>query len=72
MDTTRCIRSFDTPPYWDEIVAYGKVERGLDPVDFKEHRPPLEHSRAALKGFLENIKFKDTRFNEEYVKALGL
>ncbi|MBN1766099.1 MAG: cellulase family glycosylhydrolase [Sedimentisphaerales bacterium] len=72
MDTTRCIRSFERPPYWDEIVAYGKAPKGLDPVDFKKHRPPLEHSRAALKGFLENIRFKNTHVNQEYIHALGL
>jgi endoglucanase len=71
MDATSCVRTFDPPPYWDEIVAYGQA-RPLDPVHFKELRPPLAHSRAALAGLLENIRFEQTRENGGYVAALGL
>lgn len=71
MDATSCIRSFEKPPHWDEIVAYEKV-RNLDPEKIKQHRPPIEHSRAALAALLEGVRFDRTRVHAGYVTALGL
>jgi hypothetical protein len=71
MEAPSCIRSFERPPYWDEIVAYEKV-RNLDPEKIKQHRPAIEHSRAALAALVENVRFEKNRVNEGYVAALGL
>lgn len=71
MEATSCIRSFEKPPHWEEIVAYEKV-RNLDPEKIKQHRPPIAHSRAALAALLENVRFDRTRVNAGYVAALGL
>lgn len=71
MDATSCIRSFEQPPYWDEIVAYEKV-RNLDPEKIKQHRPPIAHSRAALAALLDGVRFDRTRVHAGYVAALGL
>jgi endoglucanase len=71
MDSQSCIRTFDVPPFWDEIAVYAK-ERNLDPGQIKDHRPPIEHSRQALAGLLRNIRFEHNRVNDGYIKALGL
>ncbi len=71
MEVTSCMRSFAPPPYWDEIVAFAKVHH-VDPADIKKHRPPIEHSRAALAGLLNNIRFQNNSVNTGYVAALGL
>ncbi len=61
------------PVYWDEIVAYGKSPRttGLAEKQIAQ-RPSLDHSRAAFKDLLEQIRFAHCRVNDGYLKALGL
>ena len=71
MDATSCLRSFERPPHWDEITAFAKV-CWLDPEAIKKHRPPLEHSRAALAALLQSVKFENNRVNQGYLAALGL
>lgn len=71
MAATSCMRTFAPPPYWDEIIAFAKIHHA-DPADIKKVRPPLEHSRAALAGLLENIRFHKTSVNDGYITALGL
>ena len=71
MDATSSPRSFDRPEYWDEVVAFSD-SMNVNPTDLKERRPSFEHSRTALQGVLENIKFENSRQNDGYVKALGL
>lgn len=71
MAATSCMRTFAPPPYWDEIIAFAKIHH-VDPADIKKYRPPLEHSRAALAGFLENIRFHNTSVNDGYIAALDL
>lgn len=68
---TSAFRSYEAPPYWDEIVAY----QALLEKPAKERlaqRPPLEHARAALNGLLASIRFENAKVNAEYVRALGL
>ena len=71
MDSETRIRTFDVSLFWDEVAAYAK-ERNLDPGQIKDHRPPIDHSRQALDGLLQNIRFEKNRVSEGYVKALGL
>jgi hypothetical protein len=69
MATTRSLRSFDEPPYWDELVSY---ESDLGASQPPRRRPTVAHVKAALDGILRNARFENTRANEGYVTALGL
>jgi len=61
------------PPYWDEIVAYGKVPGGSGDTEKRVAvRPSIEHARAAFAGLLEQIRLENCATNTEYLKALGL
>lgn len=73
MDSPRAIVSFDRPPYWDEIVAFGTLtDRVGDAEKRIAKRPSQEHIQAAFSGLLENISFAKCRINQGYLKALGL
>jgi len=56
----------------DEIVAYAAKRTEYDFEANYKMRPSLEHSRAALKGLVENARFRNTRKNPGYVRALGM
>jgi len=71
MDATSSIVSVSRPPYWDEVVAYA-ASRTFDFEANYKIRPPLEHSRAALRGLVENARFRNARVNPGYIRALGL
>lgn len=71
MDATSSPRTFDRPPYWDEVIQFAD-SLNVRPEKLKELRPPFAHSQAALDGLLENIKFENSRENVGYVNALGL
>lgn len=71
MDATSCVRTFDRPPFWDEIVAYQELF-GASFEEKRKARPPQEHIKAALEWLLENSRFENTRANEGYIRALGL
>jgi hypothetical protein len=71
MDSPRGIVSVKQPPHWDEIVAYAAARGG----DFEANakiRPPIDHSRQALAGLVENARFERVRVNRGYIRALGL
>ena len=71
LDTTRSMRAYRRPEYWNEIVAY---EEGFD-LPASERRmaiPSLKHSRIALRGLLRNIRFANTQENPGFLEALGL
>src|SRR3974390_1019200 len=73
MDSPRSIVSFARPAYWDEIVAYAKLQGGTGEVErHLPKRPPQEHINAAFKGVLENVPFSKCQVNQGYLKALGL
>ena len=71
MDTRASMRSFDKPPYWDELVAYQQISSDLF-AKSKKARPSVEHARAALAGLLRNARFGNTSVNVKYVEALGM
>jgi hypothetical protein len=71
MDTSRSLRTFDKPPFWDELVAFQQAPFDL----FAEPSgvlPPREHVVAALEGLLHNSRFEHTHVNAGYAAALGL
>ena len=71
MESTSCLRAFAFPPHWQEIIAFAKIHH-VDLADLKKHRPPIAHSRAALKGLLDNVRFQNNTANPGYITALGL
>ncbi len=71
MDAASCIVTIKKPQYWDEITAFAK-QWGLGYKEMEQARPPFEHSRIALKDFLNNMKLKNCKPNPGYIKALGL
>jgi hypothetical protein len=71
MDATSSMVSVSRPAYWDEIVAYAAGRTSDFEANFKI-RPSLEHSRAALKGLVENARLRNARVNAGYVRALGM
>jgi endoglucanase len=71
MDAVSSPRTFDRPPYWDEIVAYQELF-GTSFADKRKARPPREHVRAAFDGLIENARFANSRPNPGYLRALGL
>jgi hypothetical protein len=70
MATTRSLRSFGEPRYWDELVAYESGDGEATKSATK--RPTAEHVTAALDGILRNARFANTHANAGYVAALGL
>jgi endoglucanase len=73
MDAASAFVSWQKPPYWDEVVAFAKTNRATGNAE-KEiaGRPPLDHSRAALAGLLENVRLDHCQVNSGYLEALGL
>lgn len=72
VDKASCMVSIVKPEFWDEVVEFAKVPEGVAWASNRvTKRPSLEHSRAALKGLLENIRFENCRVNAGYVQALG-
>jgi aryl-phospho-beta-D-glucosidase BglC (GH1 family) len=71
VDATSCPASINRPTDWDAIVAFADHPRATY-EEVRKNRPPKEKIKNALDGYLENIKFKNCRINEGYVKALGL
>ncbi|MCE1247547.1 MAG: glycoside hydrolase family 5 protein [Firmicutes bacterium] len=72
MDSEAGPVSFAPPAHWNEIIAYADGFRNPDFAAKRKNRPSIENSREAFKGLLENIKLKNCRVNEGYLKALGL
>ncbi len=65
------IASIPKPEGWDDIVKFASIQRGgLGEV--RTNRPPIEKSRKILRDYLEGIKLKNCKINEDYIKALGL
>jgi hypothetical protein len=71
MDTVRSVRTYPVPPYWSELQAYQAL---IDTPDAEKRkvRPSETHTRAALEGLLQNVRFASTRVNSGYVRALGM
>ena len=71
LDATSCIASVNRPTDWDAIIAFADHPRTTF-EDVRKNRPAQEKIKNALDGYLENIKFKNCRINQGYLKALGL
>ncbi|HEV2213963.1 MAG TPA: glycoside hydrolase family 5 protein [Terracidiphilus sp.] len=73
MDAPSAFVSFPKPEYWDEIVAFAKLQGSTgDAEKLIAARPSLEHSRLALQQILVNIRLSHCRVNPGYLQALGL
>lgn len=71
LDATSCVASVNRPADWDAIAAFADHPRTTF-EDVRKNRPPREKIERALADYLEQIKFKNCRVNEGYLKALGL
>jgi len=73
MDSDSSFVSWSKPPYWDEIVAFGKIPDTTGGTEKRVAvRPSLEHSRAALSGLLDRIELRACTINSGELNALGL
>ena len=73
MDDTASMVSWQKPVYWDEIVAYAKLQRTTGEAEkLLSVRPSLEHSSAAFQDLLQQITFQRSRINPGYLSALNL
>jgi endoglucanase len=71
LNATATLASINKPDDWDEIIKFAENPRTTY-EDVRKARPPKEKIDAALKTYLENIKFKNCRINSGYLQALGL
>ena len=71
LDSTSCIASINKPADWDAIVAFADHPR-MSFEEVRNNRPPKEKIDKALAAFLEQIKFKNCKINEGYLRAIGL
>ena len=71
VDATSCVASINRPSDWDAIIAFADHPRTTF-EEVRKNRPGQEKIKNALNGYLENIKFKNCRINQGYLKALGL
>ncbi len=71
MRRASCMRSISTPDNWDKIVEFVEGPR-LNFAEIRTTRPDQEMAKNAMLDFVENMKFKNTRINEGYIKAMGM
>jgi endoglucanase len=71
LDATSCIASINKPADWDAIVVFADHPR-TSFEEVRNNRPPKEKIDKALADILEQIKFKNCKINEGYLKAIGL
>ena len=71
LDATSCIASINRLTDWDAIIEFANHPRTTF-EDVRKNRPSQEKIKNALDGYLENIKFKNCRINQGYLKALGM
>jgi aryl-phospho-beta-D-glucosidase BglC (GH1 family) len=71
IDSTSCITSINKPADWDAIVVFADHPR-TSFEEVRNNRPPKEKIDKALLDFLEQIKFKNCKINEGYLRAIGL
>lgn len=71
MDAGSSPVTFSQPEYWQEIVAYSKLDWGVAHTKERvKQRPPQAHIDRAFSSLLENIRFDHERANPGYIKAL--
>jgi endoglucanase len=71
LDATSCVAAITAPAEWGSVVAFADHPRASF-EEVRNNRPPKEAVARALGAYLENIKFKNCKINEGYLKALGL
>ncbi len=71
LDTDRSILSVREPEDYIKIIEFAELPRNTF-KEIRENRPPFEKSNEVLNTYLKNIKFKNCKVNEGYLKALGL
>src|SRR6266550_182653 len=71
VDSTSCVASINKPEDWDAIVVFADHPR-TSFEEVRNNRPPKEKINKALADFLEQIKFKNCKINQGYLKAIGL
>jgi endoglucanase len=69
VDATSCVVSINRPTDWDAIVAFAENPRTTF-EEVRKARPTKEKINNALDGYLENIRLKNCRINQGYLKAL--
>jgi aryl-phospho-beta-D-glucosidase BglC (GH1 family) len=71
MDSERGIVSVDQPVGYSEIIKFAESDRS-DYEKIRKNKPSSEIIETALNNYLENIKIKNCRVNNGYLKALEL
>lgn len=71
VDSTSCVASINKPADWDAIIVFADHPRASF-EEVRNNRPPKEKINKALADFLEQIKFKNCKINQGYLKAIGL
>jgi endoglucanase len=71
VDATSCVASINKPADWDAVSAFADHPRTTY-EDVRKNRPAQEKIERALADYLEQIKFKNCKVNEGYLRALGL
>lgn len=65
--------SINAPADWEKIVAFAKLPRGTAHVEARlKARPEQGTINRAFSELLENVRLKNCRVNEGYLKALGM
>jgi len=73
MERSSALVSIVKPAHWDEIVAFGQLERGTGNAEKRiAARPSAEDVDQALGELLQNIRLAKCRVNGGYLKALGM
>ena len=71
LDATSCVASINKPADWDAITTFADRPRATF-EEIRNNRPAKEKIAKALSDYLEQIKFRNCKINQGYLKALGL
>jgi len=71
LDAASCVVSIKKPADWDAVAAFADHPRTTF-EDVRKNRPPREQVERALRDYLEQVKFRNCKVNEGYLKALGM
>ncbi len=65
------VTSVEAPPYWEEFARYtAAIEK--TPEEKAGLAPSPDHSRTLFRKLLDNLRWRQSRLNDETVRALGL
>ena len=71
MDSPRGVMSITPPENWDKVIEFTESPRnGFDEI--RKARPDQELVKKAMLQLIENCKYKNSKVNEGYVKAMGM